>query len=360
MTLDYSLIIKVTNACNLNCSYCYHRRDSNRITNSSMTLGTVDIMIKNLLENNKEHAEFIWHGGEPLLAGIDFFKFVVQKQQEYNVKKIVIKNSIQTNATLLNNEYVNFFKENDIQIGISIDGPFDIHSLNRKIDMFEYEHILNSLKMLSASNWKYGILCVVGNQHIGQAKRFFELLKNFNIQNVGFLPCLVQENRVIDKNLTISPEEYAKFLIDFFEIWIHDDFHGLSVRNFDDCLRFFCNRPAKTCIHLNSCDSYLTVMPDGNIYLCDNFSSNDEHHVGHVKKGFNDIEKTKAMLWLKESMLVALECCQECKYYCACYGGCKYQRWVNDAKMNKRDYYCLSTHKLYDHIRGYFTSKGSN
>ena len=66
------------------------------------------------------------------------------------------------------------------------------------------------------------------------------------------------------------------------------------------------------------------------------------------------------MLWLKESMLVALECCQECKYYCACYGGCKYQRWVNDAKMNKRDYYCLSTHKLYDHIRGYFTSKGSN
>lgn len=322
-----------------------------------MSFDTVEIMIKNLLEHNADHAEFIWHGGEPLLAGMDFFKFVIKKQSAFNKRNIFIKNSVQTNGTLLNDEYIDFFKENEFHVGISVDGPFDIHSLNRNTTVSEYEHILSSLEVLSRRDSKYGVLCVINNQHVGQAKRFFGLLKKFKIYNVGFLPCLVQENRIVDKFLTISPEDYAKFLIDFFEIWIHNDMHGLRVRNFDDCIRFFLNRSAKTCIHLNNCDSYLTVLPNGKIYLCDNFSSNEEHQVGHVSDGFDNIENAVAMSWLKEAMLIVPKACQKCKYYSACYSGCKYQRWVNDSKMQKNDYYCLSTRKLYDHIGSYLTSR---
>ena len=354
--LDYSLIIKLTNGCNLNCSYCYHRRDKSRDFSCTMSHGTLETVIRKLLEHNLEFAEFIWHGGEPLLAGIDTFRFIVQKQKELNRKGLKIKNCVQTNGTLLNDDYIQFFKDNDFDVGISIDGPFDMHA-DKRTDISEYETILRSLKKLNQSGSRFGTLCVVGKQHIGQAARIFDLLNENHILNLGFLPCLVESNGVVDHEYTISPKEYGQFLIDFFEIWIHSDMHGLCVRNIDDCIRFYRNHPAKTCIHTNSCDRYLTVMPDGGVYLCDNFASNEAHRVGHVDEGFDLVDKTEAMIWLKNAMQKVPEACSKCKYYCGCHSGCKHRRWVRDPSMQHGQYYCLSTRMLYDHVGKYFAAE---
>lgn len=355
--MDYSLIVKITNDCNLNCSYCYHRRDANRNISSTMTRDVISTMIRGLLEHNEEHAEFIWHGGEPLLVGLDTFRYIIEKQKQYNTKGLKIHNSVQTNGTLLDQEYIDFFNANDIHVGISIDGPFDMHTAQRGTYKSEYESILTSLKDLNKTEARFGALCVVGKQHIGQAARIFELLHEHNIRHLAFLPCLVQDNGIVDHSLTISPKEYGQFLIDFFEVWIHSDLHGLCVRNFDDCIRFFRKRPAKTCINTNSCDRYLTVMPGGKIYLCDSFSASEEHLVGHVNDGFSDVDKTSAMRWLKETLLQVPDSCAKCKYYCGCYSGCKYRRWVRDPSMKQGHYYCLSTHMLFDHVAQYLATE---
>ena len=355
--MDYSLIIKLTNNCNLNCSYCYHRKDKNRDFNSALTKDAVGQIIHKILLHNEHEAEFIWHGGEPLLVGLDMFKFIVETQQKMNPKCLNIKNRVQTNGTLLTDEFIQFFIYNKFDIGISIDGPYDMHASKRGTYISEYESILRSLDQLQTTGAHYGILCVVGKQHVGQARRIFNLLNEHGIKNLGFLPCLVQENGNIDESLTISPLEYGKFLIDFFEIWINGNVHGLHIRNFDDCIRYYRNKPAKTCINTNSCDRYLTILPNENIYLCDNFSANDAHKVGSIEAGFDGIEHTEAMQWLKRFMYSVPESCAKCNYYCGCYSGCKYRRWVRDPNMEAGHYYCMSTKMLFNHVGKYLKVK---
>lgn len=355
--MDYSLIIKLTNNCNLNCSYCYHRHDLNRNMGLSLAKEQIDTMIRQLFAHNEKYAEFIWHGGEPLLAGIDIFRFIVEKQQTYNTKGLKIRNSVQTNGTLLNKEYIQFFMDNDFSIGISIDGPFDMHSAERGTFPSEYQKILQALDYLCTTDAKYGTLCVVGKQHIGQAARIFQMIDEHKIGNIGFLPCIVHNQGIIDQKLTISPEDYAQFMIELFEIWIHSNTRGLSIRNFDDCIRFYRDKTAKTCISCNICDRYLTVTPDGGIYLCDNFSSSKDHLVGDIVTGFDLIDNTTPMQWMKKAMELTPDSCKLCKYFGACHAGCKYYRWLADPKMQGKQYYCIAYRLLYDHIGTYFAKE---
>lgn len=348
--MDYTLIIKITNNCNLNCAYCYHRRDISRHQYETMSYDMIECLIKEVLYHNNERATFIWHGGEPLLVGKDVFRFIVAKQKEHNVKNLQIRNNIQTNGTLLDAEYIQLLKEHGFHIGISIDGPFELHAKERNTSLPEYENIEKSLSYLHRVNARYGTLCVVGKHHIGQEKKILDFLMSHNIQNIGFLPCVVQSSGVVDEEQTISPTEYAQFLVNLFDGWINSKIKSLSVRNFDDAIRFALNIPAKSCTKSNCCDEYLTIAPDGKIYLCDDFSASDEHCVGHIEEGLEFIENTSAMQWLKRAMKMQPETCRKCKYYNGCFGGCKYRRWIRNNDMSEGSYYCKSTQILYSHV----------
>ena len=352
--MDYTLIVKLTNACNLNCSYCYHRRDSNRNMRHSLSLSDLDTMIRNLLQHNEREAEFIWHGGEPLLTGLDTFAFIVERQKLHNTKNLLIRNSVQTNGTLLDDKYIQFFKENNFSIGISIDGPFDMHTAERGTLPKEYQKILYAVDQLTEQNAKFGTLCVVGKQHIGNADRIFQMIQEHKIGNIGFLPCMVHTDGVVETDLTIAPEEYAQFLIDLFELWIHSNTRGISIRNFDDCIRFYRGKEPKTCICSNVCDRYLTITPEGGIFLCDNFSSSKEHQVGILENGFDHIHEAIPMQWMKQAMQSVPQGCDGCPYIKACHGGCKYYRWLVSGDMTQRQYYCGALKKFYQHVGQYF------
>lgn len=358
--MDYALIVKLTNNCNLNCSYCYHRRDLSRDMQSSLRREEIEKMIARLLEHNERHAEFIWHGGEPLLAGLDTFRFIVEKQAQYNVNGLAIRNSVQTNGTLLTQEDIDFFNDNHFSVGISIDGPFDMHSAERGTTHSEYAHILRALDALREKQLRHGTLCVVGKQHVGQARRVYELMTEHHIDAVGFLPCVVQDEGVVDSAKTISPEEYGRFLIDFFEAWVHGQRKGMTIRNFDDCIRYYRGHEPTTCVNCNRCDSYLTVLPGGGIYLCDNFSASAEHQVSTIERGFDGIENTLPMQWLRNAIDRFPAGCERCRLFSACHGGCKYHRWIADQSMMKKQFYCRTQQMLYEHIGKYFGEKEEN
>lgn len=356
--LDYSLIIKLTNACNLNCSYCYHRRDGHRNMHAHMAMETLEAMIRKLLANNTKTAEFIWHGGEPLLTGIDTFRSIVALQKRYNVNNLPIKNSVQTNGTLLTREFIDFFIEHDFSIGISLDGPLELHAAERGTLPQEYDKINTALRYLHTTNAKYGTLCVVTKNHIGKEQEIFDMICDLRIGCTAFLPCMVQANGIVDKGTTISPEEFGTFLVNMFDIWTASTTRGLSVRNFDDCLRFFLGKRPKTCICLNICDSYLTVLPGGEIFLCDNFCSSEKYHVGDIKTGFDSIANTAPMKKMRNAMENIPDECEGCPYFCACRGGCKYYRYAADVTMVKKQYYCESWKMLYDHVKPLMQNRG--
>ena len=355
--MDYTLIVKLTNNCNLNCSYCYHRRDESRNISLSLSRDNLELMIAQFMRHNEKKAQFIWHGGEPLLVGIDTFRFIVRKQREYNQKGLAVYNSVQTNGTLLDEEYMRFFRDNHFSIGISIDGPFDMHTAERKTTKSEYAAILKAIDALSRRGARFGTLCVLGKQHIRQEQRLFDLLVEHGITHIGFLPCIVPTANGVDEALTLLPEEYGRMMINLFEIWINSGVKHMSIRNFDECIRFFRGRMAQNCTSLNECDQYLTITPDGGIYLCDNFSANEEHKAGELITGFDGLETTPAMVWLKDAMTRYPPGCEACPFFGGCYGGCKYQRWVRDRSMQGRQYHCQATKMLYAHI-GKYISRG--
>ena len=349
--MDYTLIIKLTNNCNLNCSYCYHRQDKSRNMQLSLTLEQIDLMIRQLMRHNERRAQFIWHGGEPLLAGIDTFRFIADKQKEYNTKNLIVSNSVQTNGTLLDEEYIEFFKKNNFSIGISIDGPYRYHAEKRGTTQAEYDTILNSIDSINRAGARLGTLCVIGKHHLGHAKEIIDLLTDHQIAHIGFLPCLViGEDQEIDTSTTLSPEEYGCFMMELFDAWCSSGNECLSIRNFDDCIRFFRGKRARNCTSCHECGDYLTVTPDGGIYLCDNFSATENHRVGCLEEGFSGIEDTLPMKWLKAALNNIPSGCEKCRYFKACFGGCIYQRWIADPSMSGKQYYCGAFQKMYDYI----------
>ena len=209
---------------------------------------------------------------------------------------------------------------------------------------------MSAFQHLHGPKSRWGILCVVGKEHINHEQLLFDAFRDNNIKNIGFLPCVVQNDGQVDWNITISSKEYADFLMRIFDIWTHSDVHGMSIRNFDDAIRHFRGYPSSTSIGKNICNRYLTVSPDGTLYLCDNFSLNQRNKVGHVADEFEKVDDSDAMKWIVQAMQDVPEGCSKCQYFDGCYGGCKYYRWIEDPTLQHRQYYCLSTRLLYSHV----------
>lgn len=346
-------IIKTTNNCNIKCPYCYHFKNKNQSKYNVISKDVIYNATKALLNYNDHHAYFAWHGGEPLTVGIDYFKYAVNVQKELNVKKIPIFNLIQTNGILLNDEYIDFFEKNNFRIGISIDGPVDIHTKNRGISEKIYNNIIDNIKKLNeCKNLRYGVLTVVGKSSVNRA---FDILKFYienKIKNIGFLPCVFADDKAnINYDLTITDAEYAKFLIDFFEAWLNSGVKNIKIRNFLEIFRYKKGVSRSLCQNCDSCQDYCTVAPDGKLYLCDNFNQVEQSQIGTVFDDLKDIFQSKKVINFQKSISNKPDECKSCKYFQFCNSGCAYHRWLNGkGNINEKQLFCKTTKLVNSHI----------
>lgn len=352
MVKDYYLIVKLTNKCNMKCPYCYHMNYTENTfrNNDTMSKNIVEIVIKKLLSNNYHSAHFTWHGGEPLLLGLDMFEFIVACQKRNNTKGLKIFNRVQTNGILLNEEFIDFFKKNDFHIGISIDGPGPVHSKNRNCTLAQFQKTVSAIKEAEKQKARMGVLTVIGKHNVNKPNEIYNFFCDNSIHNVSFLPCIVTKNNKIDEEKSIEPQGYGRFLCSFFDVWRNGSIIDMRIKNFDEIFRYKLKMQPLACINNNLCDEFLTITPEGQIFLCDNFSPGADSFVGSIYEDFADFYKKENIKTLVKNMNVLPSKCQKCTLLDFCNSGCKYYRYIVDSNMKKEQYFCLSTKMLYSHI----------
>jgi uncharacterized protein len=292
---------------------------------------TLESIVSKAVSAAYDLVDFAFQGGEPTLAGLDFFEQFILLLNKHNKSGTPVCFSIQTNGLLIDEKWANFFHANDFLVGLSIDGTRILHDLNR-VDADgkgTYRRSLNALNLLKKSGTEVNALCVVTNQTTSKAQSVYENLKKEGFTYLQFIPCLAPLDAEGEKaGDYLSPENYARFLKTLFDLWYLDWEKGayVSIRAFDDFVHLLVGNPPSSCAALGVCGSYLTVESDGSVYPCD-FYTTDQWHLGNI----NDLSLSKLFQnhkirsFIEESKQVPKKC-SSCKYLTLCRGGCKRNR----------------------------------
>lgn len=336
------LIIKITNNCNLKCTYCYDK--NKQINDETMNLNKLEEVIKwsvSYAKNcNIDLITYVWHGGEPLLAGEDFFNQVIFLQKKY-LFSIKYRNGIQTNGTLISDNLAEFFKINKFQISISLDGNKEITNTSRRYNnrIGAYDSIINGINILRNHNVKCGISMVI---HEGNVNQLIEIYNYFKSQNMNFdfVPSFSAE---LDKEYL---EQFATNMVELFDYWYHDE-NCLSIGFFNDLIRsivtgkiYHCNFERQCCFG----DSILVIELNGDLYPCSTLALDNTYCFGNISEIVNKelIENSQAYKTINEINDLSAKECNECDVKQYCNSGC----FVRSLRGIPKDFYCKGWYNL--------------
>lgn len=330
-----TILVKPSSSnCNLRCKYCfYHSVAGIREVPSYglMSLDMLEIIVKKSLEFADGICTFAFQGGEPTLVGLDFFKHLVSLQKKYNSKNVKVNNAIQTNGILINDAWAEFLAENNFLVGLSLDGPKDIH------DALRYDangdgtfiRVMNAVKLFNKHKTEYNILAVVNSYVARHVHKVYSFFKRNNFRYLQFIPCLDPLNeRPGSFEYSLSPERYAYFLKNLFDLWYEDVINGnmISIRHFDNLVGMLMGYPPEMCGMSGVCNCQFVIEADGGVFPCD-FYVIDEWYLGNIKDmGFEELKHSENGKKFVEASLFVDAKCKECKWFNLCRGGCRRHR----------------------------------
>jgi uncharacterized protein len=325
-----TVIVKpVDNLCNLSCSYCYVKKQTmGRAPKSIMDFHTLEALV-NFFCTAHECIEFIWHGGEPLLAGIDFYAKVVELQASWRDRGKSIFNSIQTNGTLINDDWVALFSANQFKVGVSLDGFPSAHDALRTYPSGagSFHHVMRGINYLRERELFTGIICCVSSANYRQANEVLDFLVSHDIKKMKF-------NRIRgtgwDGNPlpgSISPQQYAEFLLSIFRAWVTYDDISIEIRELNSLVNLLLGGDLRECVFSGACYRYCTVTSDGSIYACDSLPMINELHFGHITADPGAVIHSRAIHHFEDAAARIRQNCAHCEWFSLCRGGCL-QDWV--------------------------------
>ena len=332
-----ALIKPASSACNLKCSYCFYCDEAkarNAVHGAKMSLDTAENLIKksfNFCGTNSE-LTFMFQGGEPLLAGTEFFEGFVSLAEKHKTEGSRIHYSLQTNGTLISDDFCRIFKDNDFLIGVSLDGAKDKHNKNR-CDSFE--DTMKGIEMLRSHGIQFNILSVITSQT--DAAELFNFYVHNDFRDVQPIYCLDPLDGS-KSDYSLSAKQLARFQKRMFNIWFSEVSNGnhFYVRDFDNLLSLMSRGVAEQCGASGRCNAQLVVEADGTCYPCDFYCLDEFECLNINEADINDILNCNGLRRFFEHDEPKNTLCSNCKVRTLCGGGCKRYR----ALYNQIDGYC--------------------
>ena len=349
------LIKPAAGYCNMRCQYCFYRDEQQNRVNPEdcmMTRATAETLIQRCFVEIEQggFVSFAFQGGEPTLAGLDFFRFFTQTVRKYNQKRVTVQYAIQTNGLAITEEWDEFFSKDHFLVGISLDGTPDVHDALRPDAQGNgtWDKITQTIELLHRYGVECNLLCVVTKRLAKKAGRVYKSMKATGVRYLQFIPCLDPlDTPQGQQPYSLTPELYAQFLCALFDAWYRDwkTSTYVSIRLFEDYIYLLMGGPAGTCSTTGTCGAYMVVEGSGAVYPCDFFCL-DAYKLGTVQ---NDTLQSlltgeKMRAFITDGWQIPAEC-QQCKWVHLCRGGCK--RDCDPADKAQRSYYCKALQKFF-------------
>ena len=346
--------------CNLDCEYCYYLEKEELYPETKsfrMEDSTLENYIRQYIETQSTLSEitFAWQGGEPTLMGIDFFRKAVELQDKYRRSGMTIRNSLQTNATIINDEWAIFFKENNFLIGISIDGPPKLHDhyrFDKKGDPSSAD-VIRGLRLFQKHEVDYNILCVVNNYNGDYPVQIYNYFKGLGAQFMQFIPIVEHFGDGSEVSpRSINPKQYGRFLCAVFDEWVKEDIGKIFIQIFDVSLEAWLGFKPSLCIFNETCGDAMAMEHNGDVYACDHYVT-PEYLVGNIEETpISDIINLPFQRKFGEDKKDTLPpYCLDCEVRFVCNGGCPKNRFIDtpngDPGLN---YLCEGYKMFFNHI----------
>lgn len=331
LTVSTIIVEPVGGSCNLNCEYCYHSNTRNYNRLEIMEDEILEKVIQNASILNKNRVKFLWHGGEPLLAGMDFYKKVLKFQNSHRASPDQkFANHVQTNATLIDENWTNFIKENNLKISTSIDGPAQLHDQCRH-DVYgngSFDKTMRGIDLLRKAGLTVGIIVTINKYNVHYPELIYQTLLNLGIKDFEINP--VSDVAGVS-SLTPKSSDTIKFLKKVFDLWFNADDPSVYIRIFHNAIRLFINAPTNDCsFSYNRCREYMAIDEKGEIYSCGRFLKEEKAHLGSCSNSsFTKILESNRARQVYDQVAKIKKECFSCRWLDACGGGCAYQRWTN-------------------------------
>lgn len=361
--------------CNLRCKYCYYLEKGNLYPEESRHVMSDELLEQFVQQYIQAQTQpevlFTWHGGEPLMRPISFYQKAMALQRYYGAGRL-ISNSIQTNGTLLTDEWCQFFHDNGWLVGLSIDGPQEFHDEYRRTadNRPSFLKVKRGIELLNKHQVEWNAMAVVNDFNADYPLDFYRFFRDNGCQFLQFTPVVerfTQRNKrpalahIGDEEVlpladfSVSPEQWGQFLCTIFDEWVRHDVGQMFVEIFDCALANWVGQPPGICVYARECGHAGVMEYNGDVYSCDHFVF-PQYRLGNIRQ-----QSLTEMLYGPQQQEFSLlkhqslpRQCSECPFEFACHGECPKNRFVNDKYGQPGlNYLCTGYAQFYSHIAPY-------
>ena len=371
-----SLLIKPASGnCNMRCQYCFYADvKANRSLPSfgMMTLETLEVIVRKALSQAEGSCTFAFQGGEPTLAGLDFYRALMDYQKKYARPGVSVANAIQTNGLVVDRAWAEFFAEHHFLVGLSLDAYKDLHDLYRQdaAGKGTFNKILHTIQLFRQHQVEFNILTVVTAPVAANIRKIYGFYKKNHLDYQQYIPCIepfdatgsIDPSRPFDalgpgensmSGYTLTPDLYATFLKNLFDLWYNDvtSQRFVYIRYFENLVGMVAGYPPENCGLLGQCTRQLVIEADGGVYPCD-FYVLDKWRIGNVLvDSFDEIERNRDASGFIDVSLHVDDACRTCEWRSLCRGGCRRDREPLIDGQLSLNRYCDAYQAFFAHAR---------
>lgn len=351
----HTIIVKtVGSKCNLNCTYCFYLNKNLKYeTESVMDLETLNVFIQQVMEDPNQQTGIVWQGGEPTLAGVGFFEQAISYMLEYgkNSHKI-ISNLLQTNGFHLSDPLIKLLKNYSFLVGLSLDGPEEIHDYYRKTKTGAptFKQVMQSWYKLKEAEVETNILCCVTSKSAQKASELYRFFKNNKMNWLQFIPVSEKDQYGMLTPFSVSPEGWGIFMQQIFDLW-YADFErneAPQIRFIENAFQMMVGLPSPECTFSETCGDYVVLEHNGDVYSCDYFV-NEHTLLGNIHhKTLKEMLNSEQQYQFGVIKKQLPQECVSCSFLNYCHGGCPKYR----DELTQKYHFCTSWKMFLEHAQG--------